>query len=204
MKTVCGDETTDSKRQFCVPSAGHRGRLLKLVKHRRTRLHYTCWVTLSIWDKVCMLCLIFFPKGDSILFLERPSSRWVVIFRALSKHDPLWMTTLEENMKKLQRNIKWPKNNQEQRHQLCLNHMDTSAFNGKVISYLEPKISHLSNLYTIPSSSIVYYLLYCYCNGIEWHWCPKWLLPLNVALTDIGAVLMTATPLQTRPCAYKL
>lgn len=146
----------------------------------------------------------FFSKGDRILFLERPSSRWVVIFRALSKHDPLWMTTLEENMKKLQRNIKWPKNNQEQRHQLCLNHMDTSAFNGKVISYLEPKISHLSNLYTIPSSSIVYYLLYCYCNGIEWHWCPKWLLPLNVALTDIGAVLMTATPLQTRPCAYKL
>lgn len=91
MKTVCGDETTDSKRQFCVPSAGHRGRLLKLVKHRRTRLHYTCWVTLSIWDKVCMLCLIFFSKGDSILSLERPSSRWVVIFRALSKHDPLWM-----------------------------------------------------------------------------------------------------------------
>lgn len=33
----------------------------------------------------------FFSKGDSILSLERPSSRWVVIFRALSKHDPLWM-----------------------------------------------------------------------------------------------------------------
>lgn len=41
---------------------------------------------------------------------------------------------------------------------------------GKVISKpFEPKTSHLSNLYTIPPLSIVYYLLYCYRNGIEWH-----------------------------------
>ncbi|KAF3834055.1 hypothetical protein F7725_025259 [Dissostichus mawsoni] len=34
MKTVRGDETTDSKRQFSVPSAGHWQRPLKLVKYR--------------------------------------------------------------------------------------------------------------------------------------------------------------------------
>ncbi len=75
MKTVCGDETTDSKkkkRQFSMPSAGHRERLLKLVKYRWTRLHCMCRATLRIRDEVRVL-LSYFSKGD-YFFSERPSS----------------------------------------------------------------------------------------------------------------------------------
>ena len=43
MKTVRGDETTDSKRQFSMPSAGHRERLFfEACKVQTDSLCATC------------------------------------------------------------------------------------------------------------------------------------------------------------------
>lgn len=97
----------------------------------------------------------YFSKGDSIFFLERPSSFWFVFFLGVSpkqqqkKHEPLWMIALEENMKKLKRNLKWPRNNQEQRRQFCVNYTDIPTFNGKVISYLLSQRSVISPTCTL-------------------------------------------------------
>ncbi|CAG10831.1 unnamed protein product [Tetraodon nigroviridis] len=48
MKTVCGDETTDSKRQVSCAQCWPQGRILKLAKHKRTRLHQVCQATRSV------------------------------------------------------------------------------------------------------------------------------------------------------------
>lgn len=70
MKTVRGDETTDSKRQFSMPSAGHRERLLKLVKYRWTRFAPR---VLSKYEHLgqSKCALSYFSKGDSIFFSSR-------------------------------------------------------------------------------------------------------------------------------------
>lgn len=143
-----------------MPSAGHRERLLKRAEYRWTRLHNMCWATLSIWDKyLCFVLFYFFcPKDDSI-FLERQSSPWFVLFGAPPSNQPLWRTSLQERRKKLKRNLKWLKDNQELTNFEFYTDMGDrkSAFKEKRkekkksnLKPFEPKISHLSNLYTIP------------------------------------------------------
>lgn len=114
-----GLKTTDLKKQnMPSPSAGRRERLLKLAEYRWTRLHNMCWATLSVWDKyLCFVLLFFCPKDDSI-FLERLSSPWFVLFGAPPSNRPLWRNSLQERRKKLKRNLKWLKDNQELRHQV--------------------------------------------------------------------------------------
>lgn len=147
-----------------------------------------------------MWALPHFSKSD-YFFLGKALLDFVSFIGLIpEKHEPLWMITLNDNRKKLNWN---QKNNQAQLSLNCI-HLD-GCIHVQWKSYLlpfEPKISHLSNLYTIPPLSIVYYLLCCYRNGIEWHCCPKWLLSLNVASTGTRALLMTTIPLQTRPCAF--
>lgn len=119
MKTVRGVENHWLKKnKKNMPSAGRRERLLKLAEYRWTLLHNMCWATLSVWDKyLCFVLLFFCPKDDSI-FLERLSSPWFVLFGAPPSNQPLWRNSLQERRKKLKRNLKWLKDNQELRHQV--------------------------------------------------------------------------------------
>lgn len=81
MKTVCGDETTDWKRQVSRAQCWPQGRILKLAKHKRTRLHQVCRAALSVWGKVCVLCLLF---QKMTVFSSRNALRALWFFRALS------------------------------------------------------------------------------------------------------------------------
>lgn len=70
---------------------------------------------------MCVLCLIF--QNMTVFFFSWKALLDLYCLGALSKtnHGPLRIINRVDNMKKLKRNIKWPKNNLEQRHQLCLN-----------------------------------------------------------------------------------
>lgn len=69
MKTVRGDETTDSKRQFSMPSAGHRERLFEACKVQTDSLaQHVPSKSEHFEDEARALLSSFFPKGDSISF----------------------------------------------------------------------------------------------------------------------------------------
>ena len=173
-----------------------------------------CRANLSISRQSLRAFVLFFQKGDSIsffffsffffVFLGKTQLALICIFRALS---PKKHKTKNANLfgwkawkrKIWRRRKKEPKVAEEQSGAKAPTPFE---FCSNLLPF-EPKISHLSNLYTIPPLSIVYYLLCCYCNGIEWHWCPRWLLFSKCSIyRHNGAVLMI--PLQTRPCAHIL
>lgn len=147
-----------------------------------------------------MYALSYFSQTVTVFMSGKDQALLDLSFLGLSQNmDIIWWQSLKKIWKSWRGTLNGRRTIKSK--DITLNYIDTSTFNGKVICYLEPKINHLSSLYTIPSLSIVYYLLYCYCNGIEWHWWPKSLLSLNVALTEIESVFMAAIPWQ---CAYTL
>lgn len=195
MKTVRGDETTDSKRQFSMPSAGHRERLFEACKVQMDSLaQHVPSKSEHFETKPARFCPLF-SKGDSIslfwVFLGKTQLALICIFRALSLSEK----TREQNKNKTQTSLdekpEREKYVDDEKRKPKVAEEQSGAKTPTLFEFcsnllpFEPKISHLSNLYTIPPLSIVYYLLCCFIvmvlSGID---VPGDYFSLNVAFTD--------------------